>query len=111
VTIVPGWYPGRAPHIHVRVHVGGIADGRRYRRGHISHTGQIFLPPDITDAAYRLPAYATPVRTRITLQGDDIFIEGGRQLARVMMIDPARPALGYVSESLIVIDPATTPRS
>jgi protocatechuate 3,4-dioxygenase beta subunit len=32
-SIVPGWYPGRAPHIHVRVHNGGMEADGRYRKG------------------------------------------------------------------------------
>jgi protocatechuate 3,4-dioxygenase beta subunit len=33
-TIYPGWYPGRAVHIHLKVHVGGS----------VVHTGQLFFP-------------------------------------------------------------------
>ena len=53
-TTVPGWYAGRTTHIHVRVHNGGLVVDSRYRpEGHISHTGQIFLPEDITDHIYQ----------------------------------------------------------
>src|SRR5580765_1665508 len=33
-TIYPGWYPGRAVHIHVKVHV----------HGNVVHTGQLYFP-------------------------------------------------------------------
>ena len=33
-TLYPGWYSGRAIHIHMKVHLGG----------HVSHTGQLFFP-------------------------------------------------------------------
>ena len=38
VTIYPGWYQGRAVHIHVKVHVGG----------NVVHTGQLFFPDALT---------------------------------------------------------------
>ena len=41
-TIYPGWYPGRAVHIHVKVHVAGA----------VVHTGQLFFPAAVTDAVY-----------------------------------------------------------
>ena len=108
-TTVPGWYAGRTTHIHVRVHNGGLVVDSRYRQGHISHTGQIFLPEDITDHIYELPAYARKSEDRIPLTEDGIFRQGGMQLARVVPGDPGRPPLGFFSDTLLVIDPAATP--
>ena len=48
-TIYPGWYQGRATHIHMKVHIGGKAAGTTYSGGHVSHTGQMFFPDAITD--------------------------------------------------------------
>ncbi|KAJ3124240.1 hypothetical protein HK098_001302 [Nowakowskiella sp. JEL0407] len=47
-TVFPGFYSGRAAHIHVVVHYGGqvMSDGT-YQGGAISHVGQIFLPESI----------------------------------------------------------------
>jgi protocatechuate 3,4-dioxygenase beta subunit len=109
-TIVPGWYAGRTTHIHVRVHNGGLVEDGRYRKGHISHTGQIFMAERITDQIYQLPPYAKEPQRRTPLEQDDIFLEGGRQLARVAPLDRGQPQLGLVSESVLVIDPAATPR-
>ena len=39
-TIYPGWYQGRTPHIHLKVHVGGD----------VVHTGQLFMSERITAA-------------------------------------------------------------
>jgi protocatechuate 3,4-dioxygenase beta subunit len=108
-TVVPGWYVGRATHIHVRVHNGGVVADGRYRKGHISHTGQIFLPVDFTDHIYRLPAYARKSQDRVPLEDDGIFRQSGMQLARIVAVDPGRPQLGYFSDTLLVIDPAATP--
>jgi protocatechuate 3,4-dioxygenase beta subunit len=41
-TVYPGWYQGRTAHIHVKVHV----------RGNVVHTGQLYFPDRVTDAAY-----------------------------------------------------------
>jgi protocatechuate 3,4-dioxygenase beta subunit len=108
-SIVPGWYPGRAPHIHVRVHSGGMEADGRYRKGHLSHTGQIFIPERITDAVYKLPAYDKSSRGRMALEQDGIFREGGGRRARVVPIDASRPERGFICDSLLVIDPAATP--
>jgi protocatechuate 3,4-dioxygenase beta subunit len=38
-TLFPGWYVGRAIHIHAKVHLGGKAKGGKYAGGHVVHTG------------------------------------------------------------------------
>ena len=67
-TVYPGWYPGRTVHIHVKVHLGG----------NVVHTGQLYFPDSLTDAAYAKAPYAKrPGRT--TRNADDaIFRNGGR---------------------------------
>ena len=56
-TIYPGWYAGRALHIHLKVHAGGTASGDTYKGGHVSHTGQLFFPEDVTDEVATLQPY------------------------------------------------------
>ncbi len=46
-TIYPGWYPGRAVHVHVKVHVAGD----------VVHTGQLFFPAAVMSAVYRKAPY------------------------------------------------------
>src|SRR3954469_16984278 len=48
-TIYPGFYDGRAVHIHVKVHV----------RGSVVHTGQLFFPAATTQAVYEKAPYAS----------------------------------------------------
>src|SRR5204862_6549946 len=48
VTIYPGWYQGRATHIHVKVHVGGS----------VVHTGQLFFDETTNAAVYTKAPYA-----------------------------------------------------
>ena len=52
-TLYPGWYYGRALHIHGRVHVGGAAAEGKYNGGHVAHTGQFYFPEDLTDQVGR----------------------------------------------------------
>jgi protocatechuate 3,4-dioxygenase beta subunit len=67
-TIYPGFYSGRAVHIHVKVHV----------KGNVVHTGQLFFPAGITNAVYAAEPYATHGRTPDTPNPRDaIFRNGG----------------------------------
>ena len=49
LTVFPGWYRGRTPHIHMKVSVGGNE----------VHTGQIFFNEAITRAVYKQTPYAS----------------------------------------------------
>jgi protocatechuate 3,4-dioxygenase beta subunit len=66
-TIYPGWYRGRATHIHVKVHAGG----------QVVHTGQLFFDQLITDGVYRSAPYATHGQPDTTNGRDSIFAAGG----------------------------------
>jgi protocatechuate 3,4-dioxygenase beta subunit len=81
-TIYPGWYPGRAVHIHLKVYIGG----------NTVHTGQLFFPDALTDAVYRRSPYnRRPGRdTRNT--GDSIFRNGGAR----SLLKLTRSGKGYV---------------
>jgi hypothetical protein len=109
-TIFPGWYRGRATHIHVRVHTGGLVSDGRYRQGHISHTGQVFFPEETTNRIYQLSAYARKEDGRIPLHSDFIFRPGGADIARLSCMDPQKPQAGYFSNTLLVIDPSAVPK-
>jgi protocatechuate 3,4-dioxygenase beta subunit len=80
-TIYPGWYPGRAVHIHVRVYLGG----------NVVHTGQLFFPEAVTDAVYRRAPYrGRGSRTRNA--ADSIFRNGGSR----SMLKLTKSTNGYV---------------
>jgi hypothetical protein len=67
-TIYPGWYQGRAVHIHVKVHVAGT----------VVHTGQLFFPASVTNVVYERAPYRAHGTTPDTLNPDDsIFRNGG----------------------------------
>jgi protocatechuate 3,4-dioxygenase beta subunit len=67
-TIYPGWYQGRAVHIHVKVHV----------KGRVVHTGQLFFPAAITQAVYAKAPYSAHGTSPDTANAQDaIFRNGG----------------------------------
>jgi len=81
-TIYPGFYAGRAVHIHVKVHVGG----------NVVHTGQLFFPAAVTEAVYAKEPYSAHGSSPDTPNAQDaIFRNGGRY----GMLVVRRAAAGY----------------
>jgi protocatechuate 3,4-dioxygenase beta subunit len=72
-TIYPGFYSGRAPHIHVKVHVGGSRSGSRYSGGHVSHNGQIFFPEALSTKVYRSSPYTQDANARTYRSSDRVY--------------------------------------
>ena len=69
-TIYPGWYQGRAVHIHVKVHVGGDQ----------VHTGQLYFDDDMTAAVYAATdPYADRGEPEMRNDDDSIYGDGGEQ--------------------------------
>jgi protocatechuate 3,4-dioxygenase beta subunit len=68
-TIYPGWYQGRAVHIHVKVHVGGS----------VVHTGQLFFPDALTEQVYKAAPYKARGNPSTTDAQDSIYVNGGRR--------------------------------
>jgi protocatechuate 3,4-dioxygenase beta subunit len=68
-TIYPGWYQGRATHIHVKVHAGGT----------VVHTGQLFFDETINQAVYSKSPYSDHSGSRTLNSQDSIYASGGAQ--------------------------------
>jgi protocatechuate 3,4-dioxygenase beta subunit len=66
-TVYPGWYRGRAVHIHVKVHVGGDE----------VHTGQLFFRDSVTDAVYKRAPYKSRGERSMRNADDSIYGSGG----------------------------------
>jgi protocatechuate 3,4-dioxygenase beta subunit len=64
-TIFPGWYQGRAVHIHVKVHLGGVD----------TFTGQLFFDGDTLDAAYARDPYSTRGDADTSTEADGIYAQ------------------------------------
>jgi protocatechuate 3,4-dioxygenase beta subunit len=82
-TVYPGWYQGRAVHIHVKVHVGGS----------VVHTGQLFFPDAVTAAAYKAQPYAARGGPDMLNAQDSIFVNGGKR----SMLAVTKSGAGYVA--------------
>src|SRR5262245_33078666 len=68
-TVYPGWYQGRAVHVHVKVHV----------RGNVVHTGQLYFPDPVTDAVYKKAPYTSRPNRDVRNADDFVFRSGGRR--------------------------------
>jgi protocatechuate 3,4-dioxygenase beta subunit len=107
-TIYPGWYPGRAVHVHLKVHVGGRRSGTRYAGGHVAHTGQLFFPEAMSDKVFAGPPYRRHHGER-TRNGDDGIYAGAGGAAAVLRLTPAPARL--VGTVTLGVNPTATPRA
>lgn len=73
-TIYPGWYPGRAVHIHFKVRTDAAG-----QRGH-EHTSQLYFDDALTDRVHARPPYREKAGRRRRNADDGIFRRGGDQL-------------------------------
>lgn len=67
-TIYPGWYRGRTPHIHLKVHVGGNE----------VHTGQLFFRDAVSAAVYTTRHYRARGTAETTNAEDGIYVASSR---------------------------------
>jgi protocatechuate 3,4-dioxygenase beta subunit len=65
-TVYPGWYMGRATHIHVEVFVNGSS----------VKTTQIAFPEDVTAAVYSTGVYAAKGQNPTRNSTDNVFSDG-----------------------------------
>jgi protocatechuate 3,4-dioxygenase beta subunit len=65
-TVYPGWYQGRATHIHFRV----------YLALDLQATSQLAFPDNVNAAAYATSLYAARGDNPITTLRDGIFADG-----------------------------------
>jgi protocatechuate 3,4-dioxygenase beta subunit len=82
-TIYPGWYQGRAVHIHVKVRVGG----------NVVHTGQLFFPEAMTDVVYKRSPYNARPNRDVRNADDSIFRNGGSK----GLVHLKKSGTGYVA--------------
>jgi protocatechuate 3,4-dioxygenase beta subunit len=82
-TIYPGWYMGRAVHIHVKVHLGG----------NVVHTGQFFFPESLTDLVYKNAPYSSRPNRDVRNADDSIYRNGGSK----GMLKLTRSGKGYIA--------------
>jgi protocatechuate 3,4-dioxygenase beta subunit len=84
-TIYPGWYRGRTPHIHLKVHVGGD----------VVHTGQLFFSEAVTAAVYKRAPYRAHGRPDTSHAADRIYAQAGRSKATLDLTRRGGGRKGY----------------
>lgn len=97
-TIYPGWYPGRAVHIHFTIRTKG-ADDQDYQ-----FTSQFFFDDTLTDQVYTLEPYASRGRRNTRNSNDNIFRGGGDQLLFNLQGDSTSGYTGAMSIGLDLTD-------
>ena len=101
-TIYPGWYEGRAIHIHMKVHTGG----------HVSHTGQLFFPEETTTRIAQLRPYVSHQDTHLTTLAEDMVFEpqhGAGGMVTLARIDPKSDEAGFLATVTLAVDPEASP--
>ncbi len=111
-TVYPGWYFGRAIHIHLKAHLAGSVREAKYSGGHVAHTGQLFFPEDVTADVAKLEPYSKRLRVHRTTQGeDDIFQSqhGSETIVRLARLAKGSNAGGFLATVTLAVDPEATP--
>ena len=92
-TIYPGWYAGRAVHIHFKIRTPA----------HTTHasefTSQLYFDDALTDRVHRLAPYAANRGHRSRNAEDGIYRRGGRQL----QLAPKAVQTGYAAEFSVAL--------
>lgn len=91
-TIYPGWYQGRAIHIHFKIRTQAAGSPWEF-------TSQWYFDEALNDRVLANPAYAKPGR-RTTNATDGIYRGGGDQL----LLAPAAEGEGYAAAYAIGLD-------
>ena len=86
LTVYPGWYAGRTPHIHFKIRVPAES-ARAYE-----FISQLYFDDSVSDLVYALPPYNAKGAGRTRNEGDGIFRRGGNQL----MLNVAKDGAGYI---------------
>lgn len=86
-TIYPGWYQGRATHIHFKIRSEpGAAAGLEF-------TSQLFFDDALSDEVYATEPYSGKTGSRLPNDGDNIYGQSGGQT----LLDVAPSGPGYAS--------------
>jgi protocatechuate 3,4-dioxygenase beta subunit len=85
LTIYPGWYEGRAVHIHFKIR--GAAQGARAQE----FTSQLYFDESVTDQIFKQTPYNSKRGRRVMNDADFLFRRGGKEL----LATPVKDAEGY----------------
>ncbi len=99
-TIYPGWYSGRAVHIHFKIRTDPEAESG------YEFTSQHFFPEELTDEVHSVAPYASKGTRDVYNEDDNIFqgSEGLLTLAPEAFVDEATGEAGYLAIFDIALD-------
>jgi protocatechuate 3,4-dioxygenase beta subunit len=83
-TIYPGWYQGRATHIHIEVKIGGVS----------RKITQIAFPESVNNAVHLSGVYASRGTNPLSNLSDGIFSDS---LSPELITPTGTPASGYTA--------------
>jgi protocatechuate 3,4-dioxygenase beta subunit len=86
-TIYPGWYQGRAVHIHFKIRTDPSAGAA------LELTSQLFFDETLTDEVHARPPYSQKGQRTLRNAGDGIYRNGGDRL----LLQPTRSGDGYAA--------------
>jgi protocatechuate 3,4-dioxygenase beta subunit len=89
-TIYPGWYQGRATHIHLEVKTGGVS----------RKTTQIAFPESVNTTVYRSGVYAPRGSNPTSNLSDGIFADS---LSSELVTPSGDPTSGYTASCQVAI--------
>jgi len=81
MTIYPGWYQGRAVHIHFKIRTSATVGS-----AHV-FTSQLYFDDSLTDQVHAQQPYASKGQRTLRNEGDGIFQSGGSQLVLSVVKD------------------------
>ena len=89
-TIYPGWYQGRATHIHIEVKTGGVS----------RKATQIAFPESVNNTVYATGVYASRGSNPMSNLSDGIFADS---LSAELVTPAGSPAAGYSASCQVAI--------
>jgi protocatechuate 3,4-dioxygenase beta subunit len=92
LTVFPGWYPGRTPHIHLKAHIG---------QDRVVHTGQLFFNEVVTAAVYKQAPYSSHGQYDTPHARDMIYAQAGGARAVVRLTKRTHGLRGYVGRIVV----------
>ena len=89
-TVYPGWYQGRATHIHIEVTTGGVS----------RKVTQIAFPESVNNTVYATGVYASKGANPMSNLSDGIFADS---LSSELVTPSGSPASGYTASCQVAI--------
>ncbi len=93
-TVYPGWYTGRAVHIHFKIRTTSTTGGA------YEFTSQFFFDDSLSDQVFTLAPYNGKSGRRMRNANDNIYQSGGDQL----LLNPIASADGFAATFAIGLD-------